>query len=352
MRFLYDSISVSDWDHIPFVLRTLETSRERDDAATPLGWFTQALVIPCDVLDETRDQTVLARILRCLPNLRYLRLTTTKPSLTFVETHVIDALCTSCLGLEVLETTDYVAILPYGFWSMIFDSLKNLHSFTTTFVQPRITSDLDTLTSAAASSSLTYLHLHISPSDVANAELSVPIPKLCSLQTWVYDADVADNAEFHRNVMTPTLAAYTGQLSTIILCCDFYYGHHVQTIFSLVNQHCPCLETLMLVPTRQPQNACWEPPNDSLTLPDSVMLLGICASKCGAALGGGQLRGLFRVLQCMGAMSLVAVRLTSWRNVKDLMGMNQAAEYARQYGRHVLAKQGWTFEDPDGRALW
>ncbi|KAF9026740.1 hypothetical protein BDZ89DRAFT_834611 [Hymenopellis radicata] len=231
LRFLYASIVISDWDHVPFVLHALETSRERDDDV-PLGWFTKALVIPCNVLDETRDQTLIARILRCLPNLRYLRLSTTKPSLTFVENHVIDVLCTSCLGLEVLETTEYVAILPYGSWSVIFDSLKSLHSFTTTFIQPRFASDVDALTSAAASSSVTYLHLHISPSDVANADLSVPTPELCSLQTWVYDVDVTDDADFHRNVMRPTLVAYRTQLSQSY-CVATFTTATMSRLFSL-----------------------------------------------------------------------------------------------------------------------
>ncbi|KAF9020806.1 hypothetical protein BDZ89DRAFT_1043195 [Hymenopellis radicata] len=350
----YESIFLADLRAILMLCRTLEASHRQD--MHPLGSYTRALVIRVPHALHYQEQIQISSIIRCLPNLRYFGFSMGKEHgyndrKFIVDKSIIISLCESCPDLEVIEAKANRGVsFSANTWPYIFQSLRKLRSFTTPHVSQLDIHDepsQDTSYEDAAPL-LSYLHVRGAPT---NFFKYLP-PSMPSLRVLVYDIYTGNRPLYIQQMypvseirsMLPVLEAHGRQLTTIILRAVYYWGPHVSAAFRGIEEHCPHLETLIVLPVCLSTKA----PPEPLILPSSVTRLCLRTCSNHQPTSNREFKALFAALAEMRVGKLTAVRLTDERSVLALQTTHQKA---LRYAHSVFVARGWRFEGPDGELV-
>ncbi len=320
-----------------------------------LGSYTRALVIRVPHALHHQEQMQISSIIRCLPNLRYFGFSLgtehryTDRNFT-IDNSVMISLCTSCPDLEVLEAKIHRGVsFSADTWPYIFQSLRKLRSFTTPHIsQPGMHAPSEEVACEGAAPLLSYLHVRDPP---VNFFSYLP-PHLPSLRVLVYDIYTANRPFYNPQMysareirsMLPVLKAHGRQLKTIILRSVYYWGPHLSAACREIEEHCPHLETLVLLPVCMSTDA----PPEPLVLPSSVtrLCLRLCLNH--QPTSNHEFKAVFAALAEMRVGRLNTIRLTDERSVLALQTTHQKA---LRFAQSVFEARGWRFEGPDGELV-
>ncbi|PBK62967.1 hypothetical protein ARMSODRAFT_559283 [Armillaria solidipes] len=354
LKNLFEHIIIAKDTHILSLRNTL--LRSRDDAESSstgfhLGCYTKRLDISFKASEINKAITDLGDIIRCFPNLSFIKISLdilNRPVRRFYHGRdnelaalagpLLDALCSTCTSLEVLEVTQQSSFyISNSDLHRVFSSFPKLRSFRNEgdmyyLLDPRIPC-------FHLATSLTTVALddrHIKSISVALSPNPDTFP---SLQTVMFYAKIRADRQFSSFIQIhgSTLTTVMIRFSRTITPHDFFRG-----VLSTIGTSCPRVVNFMI------WFDVWywfEDPAGLVLfqLPPSIRVFGIRCKELQAESRAYE-RFFSRVIPQNGRV----LRLLDERHVTDLC-QKHAQTFKRIQQR--LERGGWQFQGPDERVL-
>ncbi|KAG7453111.1 uncharacterized protein BT62DRAFT_46819 [Guyanagaster necrorhizus] len=348
LKNLFEHITIVNDASILSLRKVLVQSREDAETGHHLGCYTKRLDVCFKTNNVNKTITDLSDVIACLPNLSFIKLSLTNADRSYANVSygrdrtarpcpLIDALCTTCPSLEVLEITPQSYIPQANDVHRLFSSFPKLRSF-------RNVGRIDDLLAPQIpflhiATSLTTFAIYDPYFKVAPAVLP-PVPSTFpSLQTVMFYTSRTADRQFlsflriHGSTLTTVMIRFSMTVSPQIFLC---------VILDTIGASCPRVVNFMIwfdawyvfgVLLGLP----------SFQMPPSIRVFGIRCKELQA-----DSRTYEKFLSQLKPENGRILRLLDERHVKDLC-QKHAKVFNR--ARRRLESGGWQFQGPDERVL-